>query len=89
MQYPGYIVVAINYMNGDRATFKLGTKVIGPGDPFMIDRVFRTDSDTIQFFGSPMTDDEECWFRVPSTGYTSVSWKWFSAEELAEQKGKQ
>jgi hypothetical protein len=85
MNYPGYIVVAINYVNGERAVYKIGRNLLNLDAVKMIDSVFLPDSDTIQFFGCPMEDDEECWFRVPSTAYASVSWKWYSIEELKGQ----
>lgn len=87
MDYPGYIVVAIWYGKGDNAVYKVGCEVLNPADAYVMDRVFLPDDDTIQFFGCPMNsaDIEECWFRVPSTAYSSVSWKWYSVEELEDQ----
>jgi hypothetical protein len=88
MDYPGYIVVAINYVNGNSAVYKIGRNLINPDPVKMIDSVFLPDSDAIQFFGCTLSDDEECWFRVPSTAYTSVSWKWYSAKEMSKQAEK-
>lgn len=90
MDYPGYIVVAINYVIGESAVYRVGYPMLNPDPGYMIDRVFMPDSDTIQFFGCTMADDEECWFRVPSTAYLSVSWQWYPHEELEKaQEAKQ
>lgn len=88
MQYPGCIVVAINYLNGERGVYKIGYGSLNPGPIAMKGQVFLKEDDntsTIQFFGCTLDDDEECWFRVPSTAYASVSWQWYSHEEFQRE----
>jgi hypothetical protein len=86
MQHSGYIVVAINFVNGDKAVYKIGCGSSEPGSIPMKGQVFlEEDDNTIEFFGCELVDDEECWFRVPPTAYASVSWKWYSARDLARQ----
>jgi hypothetical protein len=91
MKYSGYIVVAIYLLNGTPSVFKVGwLSAIAPSYLDMRNMVFLVETDTIEFFGFPFEEDdaEECWMRIPSTAYSSVSWKWYSASdiELAQQQ---
>lgn len=89
----GYIVVAVSFMTGQKANYKITWGEHQP--PTESDMAYQVlldsyNNDTLYFVGTQLIDPpeaEECWLRIPGTAYLSVSWTYYTLEEI-RIKGK-
>lgn len=90
----GYIVVAINFIDGSSGFYTIECNPIPPGGrrptPGQMHRMVRRsedDGDSLLFLGRQlgmMQTDEDCWFAVPAAGYLSASWQFYTKQEFDE-----
>lgn len=90
MSENGYIVVAINFVGGGKAVYRVRWQWHAePTNKQMREQVTDHENgspNTLYFLGAPLSDalqsEEEFWMQVPPTGYTSASWRHYAYEEL-------